>query len=132
MQTTMRSAATILIAAGLLVAGGSGAAAAAGLKPILKVDSAAVSIKGDQMTIIASGAASTGGWGKARLRAKPHKPEAGELDFEFVAVPPSSDETVIQALVPVTVTLTTHLPPYGVTQIRVDAQTNSTTAEITR
>lgn len=128
----MRTAATTLIAAGLLAVAGSGVAAAAGLRPIFKVDSAAVSIKGEQMTIIASGAVSTGGWDKPRLRAKPHKPEAAELDFEFVAVPPPSDETVIQALVPVTATLTTHLPPYGVTQIRVDAQTNSTTAEITR
>jgi hypothetical protein len=128
----MRVAATILTTAGLLVAAGSGVAAAAGLKPIFKVDSAAVSIKGDQMTIIAAGAVSTGGWGKARLRVKPHKPEASELDFEFVASPPPSDETVIQALVPLTVTLTTRLPPRGVTEIRVDAQTNSTTADIAR
>jgi hypothetical protein len=128
----MRMAATILTTAGLLVAACSGVAAAAGLKPVLKVDSAAVSIKGDRMTIIASGAVSTGGWGKARLRAKPHKSEAGELEFDFLAAPPPPDQTVIQALVPVTVTLTTHLPPYGVTQVRVDAQTNSTTAEITR
>jgi hypothetical protein len=132
MQAAMRVAATILLAAGLLVAAGSGAAAAAGLKPVFKVDSAAVSIKSDRMTIIASGAASTGGWGKARLRAKPHKPESAELDFEFVASPPPSDETVIQALVPLTVTLTTRLPPSSVARIRVDAQTNSTTAEIAR
>ena len=132
MQTIMRCATTTLVAVGLLAAASSGVAAAAGLKPVLKVDSAAVSIKGDRMTVIASGAASTGGWSNARLRAKPHKPEGGELDFEFVAMPPPPDETVIQALVPVTVTLTTRRPPYGVTQIRVDAQTNSTTAEIAR
>lgn len=128
----MGKAATLLLAAGLIAAASSGVAAAAGLKPVFRVDSAAASIKGDRMTIIASGAVSTGGWSKARLREKSHKPEASELNFEFVAIPPPSDETVIQNLVPVTVTLTTHLPPYGVTQIRVDAQTNSTTAEIVR
>jgi hypothetical protein len=32
--------------------------------------------------------------------------------------------------VPVTATLTTRSPPYGVTQIRIDTQTNSIIAEI--
>ncbi len=83
------------------------------------------------MTVIASGAVATGGWSKARLRLKPgHRPETSELEFEFLAAPPPANETVIQALVPVTVTLTTRLPPYAVTQIRVDAQTNSAVAEI--
>jgi hypothetical protein len=128
----MRGAAIILTALVLAVAANGGADAAAGFKPIYKVDSAAASIRGDRMTIIASGAVSTGGWSKARLRVKPgHTPETHELEFEFVAVPPPADETVIQALVPVTVSLTTKLPPYAVTQIRVNTQTNSTTATIT-
>jgi hypothetical protein len=109
----------------------SGVAAAASLKPIYKIDSAAASIRDGKLTIIAAGATSTGGWSKARLRLKPgHKAESDTLDFDFVAVPPPSGQTVIQMLVPVTVTLTTKLPPYGVTQIRVNAEDNSTTAEI--
>jgi hypothetical protein len=115
----------------LILAMNSGVAAAAGLKTIYKVDSAAAFVRGNRMTIIASGAVSTGGWSKARLRLKPrHRAETSELEFDFLAVPPPANEVVIQALVPVTVTLTTRLPPYGVTQIQVDAQTNSATAQI--
>jgi hypothetical protein len=133
MRTTMRGTVTILIAAALMAAASSGAAVAAGLKPIFKVDSVAATVSGDRMTIIASGAVSTGGWSNARLRMRPgHKPEIRELEFDFLAMPPPSHETVIQALVPVTMTLTTRLPPYGVTQIRVDAQTNSDVAAISR
>ena len=127
----MRGVTAILIAAALLVAANSDIAAAAALKPIYKVDSAAAFVRGNRMTIIVSGAVSTGGWGKARLRLKPgHKAETRELDFEFLAVPPPANQTVIQALVPVVATLTMHLPPYGVTQIRVDAQTNALVTEI--
>jgi hypothetical protein len=110
---------------------GSGVSAAAGLTPVYKVDSAAAFVRGNRMTIIASGAVSTGGWSKARLRTKPgHRTESSTLELEFLAVPPPANETVIQVLVPMTVTLTTYLPPYGVTKIRIDAQTNSATAEI--
>ena len=131
MRVTMRGAITILAAVLFFLTAGSCVAAAAGLKPVYKVDSAAAFIRGNRMTIIASGAVSTGGWGKARLHLKPgHKPETSELDFEFLAVPPPANEAVIQALVPMTVALTTRLPPYGVTEIRIDAQTNSATAEI--
>jgi hypothetical protein len=129
----MRGVTTILVAAMLIVAADFSVAAAAGLLPIYKVDSAAVTLNKGRMTIIASGAVSTGGWGKARLRMKPgHRPESHELDFDFLAVPPPPGEAVIQALLPVTATLTTRLPPYGVTQVRVDAQTNSAVAEIRR
>ena len=127
MQTAMRGVITVLIAAAFL---GTGAAAAAGLKPVYKVDSAATTVSGSRITIIASGAVSTGGWGKARLRMRPgHKPEEHEMEFDFLAMPPPPHETVIQALVPVTTTLTTRVP-YGVTQVRIDAQTNSVVAEI--
>jgi hypothetical protein len=109
----------------------AGSAAAAGVKDIYKVDSVAASISDGKLVIIAAGAVSTGGWGKARLRLKPgHKPETDTLEFEFVAPPPPPGTTVIQALIPVSATLTTKLPPYGVTQIQVDAETNSTTADI--
>ena len=129
----MRRATINLVVAAFFLATGSGISAAAELKPIFKVDSAAAFVRGNRMTVIASGAVSTGGWGKARLRVKPgHRPETAELEFEFLAAPPPANETVIQALVPVTATMTTHLPPFGVKQVRIDAQTNSTVTEITR
>ncbi len=119
-----------LIACSFLVIANAGPAAAAGQKPIYKVDSVAASIEGKKLTIIAAGAVSTGGWTKARLRLKPHKPEADTLEYEFVATPPPPDAMVVQVLIPVTTTLVTKLPPYGVTQIKIDADSNSTTAEI--
>ncbi len=127
----MRAVTRVFAAMVFLVAANSGVAAAAGLKPLFEADSAAATIAGNRMTIIVSGAASTGGWTKARLRMRPgHRPETHELEFDFLAVPPPPHETVIQALVPVTATLTTRSPPYGVTQIRIDTQTNSIIAEI--
>lgn len=126
----LRRTFTTFIAGGLLAFASVGAAAAASQKTIYKVDSVAASVHGHKLTIIAAGAVSTGGWSKARLRVKSHKPEADTLEYEFVATPPSPDAMVVQVLIPVTTTLVTRLPPYGVTQIKVDAGTNSTTVEI--
>jgi hypothetical protein len=128
----MRWAIVTLIVCGVAPSANSGPAAAAGLKLVYKVDSAAATIHGNNMTIIASGAVSTGGWTKARLRLKPaHKSQDGILEFDFVAMPPSADETVIQAFVPQNATLTTRLPAHGETQIKVDAETNSTVVSVT-
>jgi len=122
----------ILVAGGFLAAAHVGFAAAASPKPIYKVDSVAASIRDNKLTIIAAGAVSTGGWSKPRLRLKPgHKAEDGTLEYEFIATPPPPDAMVIQALIPVSTTLVTKLPPYGVTQIKVDADTNSAIADIT-
>jgi hypothetical protein len=118
---------------GALLAGAllASPAAAAGPKQIYKVDGAAASIHDNKLMIIATGAVVTGGWSKPRLRLKPgHKPENNTLEFEFLALPPGPNDAVIQSLVPVTATLATRLPPYGVTQIRIEAQTNSAVAEI--
>jgi hypothetical protein len=122
---------SILVACAFSAFANVGPAAAAGPKPIYKVDSVAASIQGKKLTIIAAGAVSTGGWSKARLRLKPHKPEADTLEYEFVATPPAPDATVVQVLIPVSATLVTKLPPYGVTQVKVDAETNNTAAEVT-
>lgn len=121
---------SILIVGAFFALANAGSAAAAGPKPIYKVDSVAASIQGRKLTVIAAGAVSTGGWSKARLRLKPHKPEADTLEYELVAMPPAPDAMVVQALIPVSATLVTKLPPYGVTKIKVDAETNSTTADI--
>lgn len=128
--------ATLLICTSLAVTA-TGCAAAAGpkpsnQKPVYKVDSVGASIHGKKLTIIAAGAVSTGGWTGAKLVLKNHKSEGKTLEYEFVAVPPPPNEAVIQALVPVGVTFVTKLPPYGVTEIKVDAATNSTTEKISR
>jgi len=122
---------SILVACAFCAFANVGPAAAAGPKPIYKVDSVAASIQGKKLTIIAAGAVSTGGWSKARLRLKPHKPEADTLEYEFVATPPAPDAMVVQALIPVSATLVTKLPPYGVTRVKINAETDSATANIT-
>ena len=121
---------SILVACAFFAFANVGPAAAAGPKPIYKVDSVAASIQGKKLTIIAAGAVSTGGWSKARLRLKPHKPEADTLEYEFVATP-APDAMVVQALIPVSATLVTKLPPYGVTRVKINAETDSATANIT-
>ena len=122
----------ILIAGGFLASANVGFAAAASAKPIYKVDSVAASVHDNKLTIIAAGAVSTGGWSKARLRLKPgRKAESDTLEYEFVATPPAPDAMVVQVLIPVSATLVTKLPPYGVTQVKVDAETNNTAAEVT-
>jgi hypothetical protein len=128
----LRRAFLILTASGILTLANIGPAAAASPKLVYKVDSVAASVQHDKLTIIVAGAVATGGWNKARLRLKPgHKPETETLEYELVATPPAPDAMVIQALIPVSATLVTKLPPYGVTEIKVDAETNSATADIT-
>jgi hypothetical protein len=132
-----RGAIIAWLVCGLAVSGNVGIAAAAGPRPlppklIYKVDSVAASIQAGKLSIIAAGAVSSGGWSKVRLRLRPgHKPESDTLEFELVASPPPPGEAVIQALVPVSIATATKLPPYGVTQIRVYSETDSTTAPIT-
>ncbi|HWA30725.1 MAG TPA: hypothetical protein VG867_06495 [Rhizomicrobium sp.] len=127
-----RSAFATFLFCAVLAVTTAGSAAAASLKPVYKVDSVGASIHGRKLTIIVAGAVSSGGWTKAKLLLKGRKPESKTLDYEFVATPPSPDEAVIQALVPVGITFVTRLPPYGVTEIRVNAESNSATAKITR
>jgi hypothetical protein len=127
----MRLVTAFVVVCGVLLSATGGSAAASSMKRIYKVDSVAASINGGKLTIMAAGAVSTGGWGKARLRLKPgHKPEANTLVIEFLAAPPPPSVTVIQALVPVTATLTMHLPPYGTEQIEVEAEMNSSIVPI--
>ncbi|MBS0277328.1 MAG: hypothetical protein JSR81_06890 [Proteobacteria bacterium] len=128
----LRRVFAILATSGILVLAATGFAAAASPKIVYKVDSVAASIKHNKLTIIAAGAVSTGGWSNARLRLKSHKPEGGVLEYELVATPPAPDAMVVQALIPVRATLSAKLPPYGVTQIKVDTETNSEVCDIRR
>ncbi|MGN6514988.1 MAG: hypothetical protein ACTHLR_04005 [Rhizomicrobium sp.] len=127
----LRAASAILILCASFTIADAGFAAAATQKLIYKVDSVAASIHGRKLTIIAAGAVSSGGWTKAKLRLKGrHKPEESTLEYEFVATPPAPNAAVIQALVPVGITFVTRLPPYGVTAIKIDAETDSASADI--
>jgi len=124
---------TILAAlAALLLFSAPVDAAAARAQLVYKVDHISVSIEGRKMTITATGAVRSGGWENPRLHIKEVRiPEAHTLVIEFLATPPSKDEAVIQALLPVSATLTAGLAPYGTTEIKVEAETNSQTVPYT-
>lgn len=101
---------------------------AAAAQLIYKVDHVSVSIEGHKMIVSADGAVRSGGWENPKLHVKEVRtPESDTLVIEFLATPPAKDAAVIQALLPVSATLTTALPPYGTTQIKVEAETNSVT-----
>jgi hypothetical protein len=111
-----------------LLAASSADAAAGKAQLIYKVDHASVSIEGRKMIVNASGAVKTGGWENPKLHIKEVRaPEADTLVIEFVATPPSKDAVVIQALLPVTATLTAPLAPYGTTLVKIVAESNSVT-----
>jgi hypothetical protein len=111
-----------------LLAASPADAAASKAQLIYKVDHASVSIEGRKMIVNASGAVNTGGWENPKLHVKEVRiPESDTLVIEFVATPPPKDAVVIQALLPVTATLTAALAPYGTTQIKIIAESNSVT-----
>ena len=98
---------------------------------IYKVDSASAQVTGRKLTITASGAVSTGGWHNVQLRIDPQRaPDTDTLIVEFVATPPPSGAAVIQALLPVSTTVTVNLPRYPVNKVKLIAQTNSLIAAV--
>lgn len=100
--------------------------------PIYKVDSATAQVTGHKLTISATGAVRTGGWQNPQLRVKPqHTPETDTLEVEFLATPPAKDATVIQALLPVSATITANLPRYATTKVKIIAESNDVTVPIT-
>lgn len=108
-------------------------AAAARAQLIYKVDHVTASIQGRKLIVTASGAVNSGGWENPKLHIKEIRiPESAALDIEFLATPPPKDAVVIQALLPVNATLTAPLPPYGTTEVKVEAQSNSVTAPISK
>ena len=99
---------------------------------IYKVDSASAQVTGRKLTITAAGAVSTGGWHNAQLRIDPqHGPETDTLIVEFVGTPPPSGAAVIQALLPISTTVTVNLPRYPVNKVKLVAETNSLIAAVT-
>jgi hypothetical protein len=107
--------------------------AIAGPKLIYRVDSASAVIVGNHLVISANGAVDSGGWSKPELLIqKPSASEAKALKTKFVAKPPASHETVVQALLPIHVRKVAPLPRYGAIEVEVTATTNSLIVQITR
>jgi hypothetical protein len=107
------------------------ATAAAAQSLVYRVDSATAVISGRHLIVTAKGAARSGGWQNARLVVrKPSAPEAHDLEIAFVATPPVRDSVVAQSLMPMSVTLTTGLPHYGIAAVKVLSATNAVTVGI--
>jgi len=107
--------------------------AIAGPKLIYRVDSASAVIVHNHLVITANGAVESGGWSKPELLIlKPSASEAKALRTKFVAKPPSSPDSVVQALLPIHVRKITALPRYGAIEVEVTSATNSLMVQITR
>jgi hypothetical protein len=96
---------------------------------VYRVDTATAVISGKHMIVTAKGAVKTGGWERAHLVQKKGRGR-GDIEIDFVATPPTDTATVVQALMPVRVRLVTRLPKSGVAAVRVNASTNTITAQI--
>jgi hypothetical protein len=94
-------------------------------KRVYKIDSVIATQKGGVIAIQARGAVQTGGWKNARLHVV-HADRVA-VTVEFVAAPPPTGMTVIEALVPVAAQteLRAHAP-----SVRVLADANEMTAQV--
>jgi hypothetical protein len=120
-----------LAAAAAILLSGQAIAAPPGL--IYRVDSASAVIVRNHLVITANGAVDSGGWSKPELLIqKPSPSEAKAVKAKFVAKPPASSETVIQALLPIHVRKVAPLPRYGAIEVEIMAATNSLMVQITR
>ena len=99
--------------------------ALAGEKRIFRIDSLIASQKGGTIELQAKGAVQTGGWSKPRLRVLHN--DGKVVTVEFLATPPPSDMTVIDALVPVSAA--TELKGRAAS-VRVQADQNEVTSQI--
>ncbi len=123
----MRAAFVLILAA--LVAG---VAVAAPAKLVYRIDRATARIEHHRLVITATGAVSTGGWAKPRLRLhEASAPEASTLAVDFLATPPHHGATVAQVIVPVNAHVAARLPHYGVVQVKIASQTNNVVVPIT-
>lgn len=115
-----------------LIAFAASSACAASPKLVYRIDSVTATIVNNRLVIDATGAVRSGGWAKPTLRL--HEvavPEARTLDVDFVATPPRHRAVVVQAILPVSTKLKTHLPHYGVAEVKIVSETNSVTVPIT-
>ncbi|MBV8976320.1 MAG: hypothetical protein JO261_00860 [Alphaproteobacteria bacterium] len=111
-----------IVAASLLLAGQAQAA----LRLVYRVDDASVVLQGRHLVITARGAVRTGGWDRPLVRfRKIAAAEARTIEIEFLARPPSPRETVVQALLPISVRKVVPLPHYGAKEIEIVAESNA-------
>lgn len=117
----------------ILAALAAGVAAAAPAKLVYRIDRATASIEHHRLVITATGAVSTGGWAKPRLRL--HEASASEVStlvVDFLATPPHRGATVAQVSVPVNARVAARLPHYGIVQVKIASQTNNVIVPIVR
>jgi hypothetical protein len=113
----------------------SAAAQAKHLPPrqVYSVEKAAAFIRGSTLIVTAEGKAQGAVWQRPYLRLKGDwKPEDTTLNVEFVATPPLPDTRMMNVLQPLSATLRTSLPHYGIKQVNVMTENNSLTVPITR
>jgi hypothetical protein len=104
---------------------------AASPKPVFRVDKVTAAIIRGRLVVSVNGAVSSGGWSSPRLHLRELRPEEVNTEtIEFQATPPAQDTVVIQALLPVTATAVFPLPRAGVTQVKVESESNMITAPI--
>ena len=115
-------AALFMLAAAPALAGPKAAA-----ERVYKVDSVTATAKGNSITIQAKGAVNSGGWTQARLRLVHN--DGRTLTLELLAVPPPSDMTVIEVLVPVKAGTEVRVKP-GIATVKVQAEANEITTQI--
>jgi len=113
--------------AAMLLAAASGPALAHG-KLVMKVDSVSAAMERHALVIVAKGAVRSGGWDDPRLRIG--GTGGGVLTVRFVATPPARDETVIQAVVPVSATLRAQIRPGSIQRIKVIAESNDMSVSV--
>jgi hypothetical protein len=104
--------------------------ALAASKLIYRIDSATAYVEHGKLVVTASGAVKSGGWTRPVLRL--HAPlEADTLVLDFSATPPRSKRVVVQAILPITVTLKAAPPHDGTVQVKLVSETNSVIVPIT-
>ena len=115
----------------ILFALAASAASAMPAKLVYRIDHATARIEHHRLVIAASGAVSTGGWKKPRLRLhEVESAEAATMEVEFVADPPPRHAAVANAILPVHAKLSARMPHAGVIQVKILSQTNAVTVPV--
>jgi hypothetical protein len=96
---------------------------------VYRVDRVIAKTDGTHLVIVAKGAVRSGGWDRPRLILHKSARGDGGLELDFVATPPANKHAVAHSVVPIGVSLKTHLLR-GATLIRVNAETNSYTLQL--
>jgi hypothetical protein len=97
---------------------------------VARIDGLIATAANGRVLIQARGAVGSGGWRAAKLRTVKATPaDAHTIVVEFVAVPPSPNQAVIEGLLPVSANATVTLRR-GVFSVRVISGSNEITTQI--